>query len=161
MDTLNLSEEKATKERAKVRGNPGDEAPFVWAAQGALDSLRELYSSSSKARTARSIYLALVEISNDRGAVFEVTHKEIAYAAELEGRRWLSPYLEDFERANLIRIERPNGRLAKWRYALLSVGRGVIGRSVLGHGKKERTSQQYIKKKLKKEKYKRGGVQCC
>lgn len=160
MSKLIVSDRNATKERTKARGNPGDEAPFGWYSQAALDVIAELYNLPRAILTARSIYIALTELCNERGNRFQASQTTIANQAGMETPRKIGGYLKEFEKAELVKIDKPDGERAKWTYTLLSIRTEVLGTKFLRTSNTHLSSQRYIKKNLKKSKSKEGVVRC-
>jgi hypothetical protein len=147
-------------EKRQARGEPGQEAPFIWQSQSALDTISGIYNTGHRRAIARSIYFALTELANDKGVRFEAPHMEISNRAGLESTRWVKEYLIDLEKAELIKIEHPNGHRAKWYYTLLSKRQSVIRQNVIRLSSSRSTSQRYIKKKKKGNSNNWEGVNC-
>ena len=160
MESIISNKTNAAEERREERGNPGDEAPFGWYSQAALDVIAELYNLPRAILTARSIYIALTELCNERGNRFQASQTTIAHQAGMETPRKIGGYLKEFEKAALVKIDKPDGERAKWTYTLLSIRTKVLGTKFLRTSNTHLGSQRYIKKNLKKENFKKGGVKC-
>jgi hypothetical protein len=154
------AEHKPTMERAKVRGKPGEEAPFGWYSQAALHAIAELYNLPRAILTARSIYIALTELCNERGNRFQASQTTIANQAGMETPRKIGGYLKEFEKAALVKIDKPDGERAKWTYTLLSIRPKVLGTKFLRTSNTHSGSQRYIEKNLKKRNSREGVVKC-